>query len=38
MVAPAAQETLIPSVTCFHVGYGDEALRTHTDERNTTPA
>jgi len=29
MIAPAAQETLIPAAACFHVGYGDEWLRTH---------
>ena len=31
MIAPAAQETLIPTATCFHIGYGDEWLRTHPD-------
>ena len=29
MLAPATQQTLIPSATCFHIGYGDERLRTH---------
>jgi hypothetical protein len=29
MIAPAAQQTPTPSATCFHVGYGDERLRTH---------
>jgi hypothetical protein len=29
MIAAAAQQTLIPSATCFHIGYGDERLRTH---------
>ena len=29
MIAPAAQQTLIPSATRFHIGYGDERLRTH---------
>ena len=29
MIAPAAQQTLIPSATCFHIGYGDERLRAH---------
>jgi len=24
-----AEQTLIPSATCFHIGYGDERLRTH---------
>lgn len=38
MIASAAQQTLVPSATCFHIGYGDERLRTHPDERNTTPA
>ena len=31
VTAPAAQQTLIPSATCFHIGYGDERLRTHPD-------
>lgn len=29
MVAPQTQQTLIPSAACFHVGNGDERLRTH---------
>ena len=29
MIALAAQKTLIPTATCFHIGYGDEWLRTH---------
>ena len=29
MIAPAAEETLIPTATCFHIGYRDEWLRTH---------
>jgi hypothetical protein len=29
MIAPAAQQTLVPSATRFHIGYGDERLRTH---------
>jgi hypothetical protein len=29
MIAPAAQEALIPSAACFHIGNGDERLRTH---------
>jgi len=29
MIAPAAQQSLIPPATCFHVGYGHERLRTH---------
>lgn len=31
MIAPAAQQTLIPSATCFHIGYRDERLRPHPD-------
>jgi hypothetical protein len=31
MIASAAQETLVPAATCFHIGYGDERLRTHTN-------
>ena len=29
VIAPAAQQTLIPSATCFHIGYCHERLRTH---------
>jgi hypothetical protein len=29
VTALAAEQTLIPSATCFHIGYGDERLRTH---------
>jgi hypothetical protein len=29
MIAPAAQQTLIPSAAGFDIGYGDERLRTH---------
>jgi hypothetical protein len=29
VAAPAAQQTLIPPATCFHIGYGDEWLRAH---------
>jgi hypothetical protein len=29
MTAPAAQQTLIPSAACFHIGNADERLRTH---------
>jgi hypothetical protein len=29
MIAPAAEETLIPSAACFHIGYRDQRLRTH---------
>ena len=38
MIASAAQKTLIPSATCFDIGYGNERLRTHVNKRNTTPA
>jgi hypothetical protein len=30
MVAPAAEQALVPPTACFHVGYGDQRLRTHT--------
>jgi hypothetical protein len=29
MIAPAAQQALIPPATCFHIGYRHERLRTH---------
>jgi hypothetical protein len=29
MSAPAAQQPLVPSAARFHIGYGDERLRTH---------
>ncbi len=29
VTAPAAQQTLIPSAACFHIGHGDQRLRTH---------
>ena len=29
MIASAAQQTLIPSAACFHIGHGDQRLRTH---------
>ncbi len=29
MIAPAAEQTLIPSAACFHIGNGDQRLRTH---------
>jgi len=29
MIAQAAQQTLVPSAACFHIGYGDQRLRTH---------
>lgn len=29
MIAPAAEQTLIPSAACFHIGYGNQRLRTH---------
>ena len=31
VTAPAGQQTLIPSATCFHIGHGDERLRTHSN-------
>lgn len=31
MIAPAAQQTPVPSTTCFHIGYGDERLGTHSE-------
>jgi hypothetical protein len=34
MIAPAAQQTLIPSAARFYVGYGDERLRTHPKQRS----
>jgi len=37
MTAPATQQTLIPSATRFHIGYGDERLRMHPISV-TTPA
>ena len=29
MIAPAAQQSLVPSAACFHIGHGDQRLRTH---------
>jgi hypothetical protein len=29
MIAPAAEQTLIPLAACFHVGHSDQRLRTH---------
>jgi hypothetical protein len=29
MIAPAVQETLVPSAACFDIGDGDQRLRTH---------
>jgi hypothetical protein len=29
IIAPAAQQTLIPSSTCFHISYRHERLRAH---------
>ena len=29
MIAQAAQQTLVPSAACFHIGYSDQRLRTH---------
>lgn len=34
VIASAAEETLIPPTAGFHVGYGDERLRTHCDQRS----
>jgi hypothetical protein len=31
MIAPAAQQPLVPSAARFHIGYGDERLRTHSN-------
>ncbi|MCU1263400.1 MAG: hypothetical protein JWO80_6285 [Bryobacterales bacterium] len=36
MIAPAAQQTLIPSAACSHIGYGDERLGTHPHQRNNS--
>ncbi len=36
VIAPAAQQTLIPSATCFHIGYGDERLGTHPNQGNNS--
>jgi len=33
MTALATQQALIPTATCFHIGYGDERLRTHRNQR-----
>jgi hypothetical protein len=33
MTALATEQTLIPTATCFHIGYGDERLRTHGNQR-----
>jgi hypothetical protein len=35
MIAPAAEQTLIPSAACFHVGNGDQRLRTHLSSVST---
>jgi hypothetical protein len=29
VIAPAAQQTLVPSTACFHIAYGDQGLRSH---------
>jgi hypothetical protein len=29
MIAPAAEQTLVPSAARFHIGHGDQRLRTH---------
>ena len=36
VIAPQAQQTLIPSAACFHIGYGDERLGTHPIQRNNS--
>jgi len=36
VIAPAAQQTLIPPAACFHIGYGDERLRTHHSQRTNS--
>lgn len=36
MIALAAQQTLIPPATCFHISYGDEGLRAHANQRNNS--
>lgn len=35
MTALATQQTLIPTATCFHIGYGEKRLRTHGNQRNS---
>jgi hypothetical protein len=34
VIAVATQQTLVPSTACFHIGYGDERLRTHGIQRS----
>ena len=34
MTALASQQTLIPPAACFHIGYRDQRLRTHRNQRN----
>jgi hypothetical protein len=29
MIAPAAEQALVPSAACFHIGDGDQRLRAH---------
>lgn len=38
MITLAAQQTLIPSAARFYIGYGDEWLWTHVNQRNKTAA
>ncbi len=38
MTALAAQQTLIPTATCFDIGNGDQRLRTHRNQRNNSSA
>ena len=35
MTTLAAQQALVPSATCFDIGYGDERLRAHISKPNT---
>ena len=36
MIAPAAQQPLIPFATCFHITDGNEGLRTHANQLNNS--
>jgi hypothetical protein len=29
MITPAAEQTLVPSTACFHIGNGNQRLRAH---------
>jgi hypothetical protein len=37
MIAPAAKQTLVPPAACFHVGHGNQRLRTHFDSLGHYP-